>query len=137
MKITLSRELPTAGSFKNLYDTTGWGPIERPVEFYEESLRGSWTAVSAYDDDRLVAFARVISDGKLHAFITEMIVDPAYQRQRLGETLLQNLVDHCHAAGINDIQLFCAAGKSGFYLKNGFSRRPDDAPGMQYCGHLT
>lgn len=35
-------------------------------------------------------------------------------------------------AGIDDIQLFCAQGKSGFYLRNGFAARPADAPGMQF-----
>ena len=43
------------------------------------------------------------------------------------------LVEQCHLSGIKDIDLFCAKGKAGFYLKNGFARRPDDAPGMQYA----
>lgn len=137
MNIIFSLEAPAALSFKNLYDTTNWGPVERDAGFYADALRGSWASVSAYDGDRLVAFARAISDGKLHAFITEMIVDPQYQGRRLGEQLLKRLVDRCHLSGIHDIQLFCAKGKSAFYLKNGFSRRPDDAPGMQYSGALT
>ncbi|WP_313166597.1 GNAT family N-acetyltransferase [Massilia oculi] len=134
MNIIFSSEAPAAQSFKNLYDTTNWGPVERDVAFYADALHGSWASVAAYDGDRLVAFARAISDGKLHAFITEMIVHPEYQRRRLGEQLLKRLVDRCHASGVTDIQLFCAKGKSDFYLKNGFSRRPDDAPGMQYSG---
>lgn len=134
MNIIFSSEAPAAQSFKNLYDTTNWGPVERDVGFYADALRGSWASISAYDGDRLVAFARAISDGKLHAFITEMIVHPEYQRRRLGAQLLKRLVDRCQASGVTDIQLFCAQGKSDFYLKNGFSRRPDDAPGMQYCG---
>jgi len=132
MEIIFSTEAPAAQSFKSLYDTTNWGPVERDVGFYADALRGSWALVAAYDDDRLIGFARAISDGKLHAFITEMIVDPAYQRRRLGEQLLKLLVDRCHASGITDIQLFCAKGKADFYVKNGFSKRPDDAPGMQY-----
>jgi GNAT superfamily N-acetyltransferase len=132
MEIFFSTEAPAAQSFKRLYDTTNWGPVERDVGFYADALRGSWASVAAYDDDRLIGFARAISDGKLHAFITEMIVDPAYQRRRLGEQLLKLLVDQCHASGITDIQLFCAKGKADFYVKNGFSKRPDDAPGMQY-----
>lgn len=134
MNIVFSSETPAAPSFKTLYDTTGWGPVERDVGFYADALRGSWASVAAYDSDRLVGFARAISDGKLHAFITEMIVHPEYQRRRLGEQLLKRLVDRCHAAGVTDIQLFCAQGKSDFYLNNGFSRRPEDAPGMQYTG---
>jgi len=132
--IVFCSEIPHAQSFKHLYDTTNWGPVERDTGYYAAALRGSWASVAAYDDDRLVAFARAISDGKLHAFITEMIVHPEYQRRRLGEQLLKRLVDRCHASGVTDIQLFCAQGKADFYLKNGFSRRSDDAPGMQYSG---
>jgi GNAT superfamily N-acetyltransferase len=137
MNITFSLQAPAAQSFKNLYDTTNWGPVERDAAFYAEALRGSWASVAAYDGDTLVGFARAISDGKLHAFITEMIVDPGYQRRRLGEQLLERLVARCISSGITDIQLFCAKGKADFYLKNGFSRRPDDAPGMQYTGALA
>ena len=136
MNLLFSSEAPAALSFKHLYDTTGWGPLERDAGFYADALRGSWASVAAYDGDRLVAFARAISDGKLHAFITEMIVHPGYQGRRLGEQLLKRLVEHCHAAGVTDIQLFCAQGKADFYLKSGFARRPEDAPGMQYRGAL-
>jgi GNAT superfamily N-acetyltransferase len=137
MNITFSSEAPDAQSFKNLYDTTNWGPIERDVGFYADALRGSWASIAAYDRGKLVAFVRAISDGKLHAFITEMIVAPEYQRRGLGEQLLKLIVERCHSSGVSDIQLFCAKGKAAFYLKNGFSSRPDDAPGMQYCGALA
>lgn len=83
MNIVFSSEAPAALSFKTLYDTTGWGPVERDVGFYAEALHGSWASVAAHDGDRLVGFARAISDGKLHAFITEMIVHPEYQGRRL------------------------------------------------------
>jgi hypothetical protein len=41
------------------------------------------------------------------------------------------LTDVCVAAKIRDIQLFSAKGKSGFYEKYGFKRRPENAPGME------
>ncbi|MBV6323295.1 GNAT family N-acetyltransferase [Duganella violaceipulchra] len=132
MTYTFSPATPDATAFKALYDTTGWGPLDRRDEFYEATLRGSWASFAAYDADQLVGFARVISDGKLHAFITEMIVHPEYQRRGLGEELINTLVARCRAAGINDIQLFCAKGKADFYVHCGFAKRPDDAPGMQH-----
>lgn len=123
---------PDAAAFKALYDTTGWGPRERPPGFYAGALAGSWASCAAWDGAQLVGFARVISDGALHAFICEMIVAPAAQGQRIGAELLRRLVARCHAAGILDIQLFCARGKEDFYRKQGFVPRPGDAPGMQY-----
>jgi len=91
----------------------------------------SWHTVSAYDGDRLAGFGRMICDGVVHALILDMIVLPEYQRKGIGTAILSRLMERCTEAGIRDIQLFSARGKAGFYEKNGFSRRPDDAPGMQ------
>jgi ribosomal protein S18 acetylase RimI-like enzyme len=134
MSLIFSIETPDASAFKTLYDTTGWGPLERNDEFYCATLQASWASSAAYDADQLIGFARIISDGKLHAFITEMIVHPNYQRRGIGEKLIESLVARCQVVGINDIQLFCAKGKANFYIHCGFSNRPDDAPGMQYLG---
>ena len=125
-------EPPDPAAFKALYDTTGWCPAERLVDFYADALAGSWRTCSAYDDDALVGFGRVISDGRLHAFITEMIVRPDQQQRGIGAAILRELVAVCLAAGITDIQLFCAEGKEAFYRKGGFVPRLPARPGMQY-----
>ena len=124
--------LPKPEAFKALYDTTAWGPTARDASFYEAALSGSWCSRSAYLDGHLVGFARAISDGHLHAFITEMIIRPEYQRLGLGSTLLSAVLAACHDAGITDIQLFCAEGKARFYERHGFVSRPKNAPGMQF-----
>ncbi|MBZ8143824.1 GNAT family N-acetyltransferase, partial [Rubrivivax gelatinosus] len=41
------------------------------------------------------------------------------------------------AAGITDIQLFCAEGKTGFYERHGFVARAPSRPGMQYVADAT
>src|SRR5574343_2016382 len=122
--------LPDAAAFQRLYDSTGWaGDLHREPEFYARALAGSWAQCAAYAGDELVAFGRVISDGVLHAFITEMIVQPDWQGRGLGAALLDRLLQHCLQQGLRDIQLFCAEGKQGFYEKAGFSPRPPGRPG--------
>jgi GNAT superfamily N-acetyltransferase len=129
--IEFKSDLPSSLEFKRLYDTTGWG-ADRPVEFYQGALEGSWFVISVWLEGKLIGFGRVISDGALHAFITEMIVDPKHQARGVGQGVLERLVRHCLDAGITDIQLFCAKGKRWFYERFGFVARADDAPGMQY-----
>ena len=132
MDITYQSTLPTAAQFAALFETTGWNAERhRSPQELHQALQSSWYAVSAYQGERLVGFGRVISDGVLHALIVEMIVAPDYQRHGIGHTILIDLVARCRRAGIEDIQLFCAKGKAGFYLKHGFVPRPADAPGMQ------
>lgn len=134
MTVRYEFALPSAAQFKSLYDTTGWGPPGRSVRFYQHALQASWSACSAYSENSLVGFGRVISDGHLHAFITEMIVLPAAQRQGIGTTILAALLARCKEAGITDIQLFCAEGKAAFYEASGFTPRRSSMPGMQYVG---
>ena len=131
-QLEFSSLTPAAAAFKSLYDTTGWGPTSREVSYYQGALSGSWFTQSAYSAGQLVGFARVISDGHLHAFITEMIVRPQFQGLGIGSTLLSSLLKACHGAGITDIQLFSARGKSKFYERHGFVSRPSDGPGMQF-----
>ncbi|MDT9001833.1 GNAT family N-acetyltransferase [Paucibacter sp. APW11] len=133
----MSDQPPSAADFKALYDSTGWGSPHRNPDDYARALAGSWRVVAAYGSDaagkpRLVGFARLISDGVLHAYVNEMIVHPEAQGQGLGSRLLKELLAICQLAGITDIQLFSARGKRGFYERHGFVARPDEGPGMQY-----
>lgn len=125
-------EAPPPEAFKTLYDGTGWGPRERDASFYAAALAGSWACCAAWEQGRLIGFARLISDGHLHAYVNEMIVLPEAQGRGIGREILRRLLAHCAAAGISDIQLFAARGKADFYAAQGFAVRPDDAPGMQY-----
>lgn len=126
--------LPTPRAFQELYLTTGWGNEDKDEAFFAASLQGTWFSLAVYQQDLLVGFGRIISDGKLHAFVTEMIVRPEHQGQGLGQEILRRLVEHCQQQGIHDIQLFCARGKQDFYLKQDFVPRPLEAPGMEWKG---
>lgn len=125
-------QLPSKEAFFDLFQTTGWNEEYKFTsdEIYQ-SLHASWYTVSAYDGDRLVGFGRILSDGKMHALITEMIVLPEYQGRGIGCEVLKYLKDQCFKHQIRDIQLFSAKGKAGFYEKYGFKRRPETGPGME------
>jgi len=123
---------PDKTEFFRLFETTGWnGEYRLNPEQVHEAVLASWHTVSAYDGARLVGFGRMICDGIVHALILDMIVLPEYRGRGIGTGILTRLVECCREVGIRDIQLFSAKGKAGFYEKNGFSRRSDDAPGMQ------
>ena len=74
----------------------------------------------------------LLTPSSVAAFITEMIILPEYQGQGIGSRILEDLIAKCAAHDIIDIQLFCANGKTGFYEKHGFVKRPEQAPGMQF-----
>ncbi len=123
---------PTSTEYFVLFETTGWNDeYHLTPHDLAKALNESAFMVSAFDEDRLVGFGRVVSDS-IHAIVYDLIVAPDHQRQGIGGEILDRLVKHCQEAHIRDIQLFCARGTRAFYERHGFEARPEDAPGMQY-----
>jgi ribosomal protein S18 acetylase RimI-like enzyme len=132
MTIILREQLPNKDEYFSLFITTGWNKnYKASPDDLERANQNSWLVVSAYDENKLVGFGRVVTDFVLHAMIYDMIVLPEYQGRGIGTMIIETLVDRCKEQGIRDVQLFCAKGKWAFYERNGFEVRAEDAPGMQ------
>lgn len=128
---------PLPGEFAALYDATGWADAALDPALADAALRASWRVAVARLDGRLVGVGRVIGDGVLHAFVTELIVAPEMRGAGIGRSLLDTLVRECLAHGVTAIQLFAAQGRLDFYRRAGFEAREDDSPGMQWAGRVT
>ncbi len=85
----------------------------------EKKFRNSTHVVFVFDDDRLIAFARAISDGVCQATVYDVAVHPDFQGKGIGKTLIEKLKEKL--SGFNII-LYAAPGKEDFYRKLGFSR---------------
>jgi N-acetylglutamate synthase-like GNAT family acetyltransferase len=73
--------------------------------------------VTARHSGNLVGFGRVLSDGAAIAYINDMSVHPKYQRQGIGQHILELLM---HAVGeVSSIYLYTNTADS-LYLRNGF-----------------
>ncbi|MHC4945127.1 MAG: GNAT family N-acetyltransferase [Planctomycetota bacterium] len=131
MKIDYLEKVPDPDAYLKLFNITGWNDMYcMQGADLVEALSRSWYVVSAYENERLVALGRILSDGILYAVIFDMIVLPEYQGQGIGTQILKLLLDRCERAGIRDILLFSATNKAGFYEKFGFVARAGEAPGM-------
>lgn len=129
----LTDTLPTFDHFANLHESSGLlknkkGNYTREQLF--QAASNSWYHISIYDNERLIAFGRMISDGIYQALICDVMVDPTYQNQGLGKQIIEQLLSKCKESGIQSIQLFSAKGKQNFYKKLGFEERELDAPAM-------
>ncbi|WP_181439433.1 GNAT family N-acetyltransferase [Curtobacterium sp. MCBD17_032] len=101
------------------------------LDRFERALSGSWIVCTVRDDaGRLVGMGRLISDGALHAFVTEMIVTEEARGGGIGGQVLARLVDEARRRGVDDVQLFAARGRAEFYERHGFERRAESGPGM-------
>ncbi len=132
MDIIYKHYIPEKEQFYKLFETTGWNKeYKLTMDELFRAIKNSWDMVSAYDNENLIGYGRIISDGVMHALILDMIVLPEYQKNGIGSSILDKLVDRCKQWEIRDIQLFCAKGQAEFYKKHSFSRRPENAPGME------
>lgn len=133
MKITYQESLNDIDNYWDLFIETGWNKIYKfnKIEL-NNALNNSWYFVSAYDDEELMGFGRIISDGIYHALIVDLIIGKKYRRMGIGGAILDKLLKKCKTHNIRDIQLFSAKDKLKFYKKFNFQIRPRSAPGMQY-----
>ncbi len=114
MVIQYERNLPlSAEEIIAVFESVGWKKNEENiVEAFEKSYY-----VTAFDGDKLVGFARAISDGFYYTGIYDVVVRTAYQRQGIAKTLVRMLMD-----SFSGTYLFLTytEGLGSFYEKCGF-----------------
>jgi GNAT superfamily N-acetyltransferase len=77
-------------------------------------------AVGAWDGDKLVGFTRALSDGRYRAYVEDVMIDPDYRGNKIGERMVAALLEGL--ADIEIVSLFCLPQRVAFYERNGFKR---------------
>ena len=73
--------------------------------------------------DRLVGFARVITDGVYLAVVLDVIVAPEARGWGLGVMLLDSVVGHRRLAAVRSVELVCQPELLSFYRRWGFNEQ--------------
>lgn len=76
--------------------------------------------ISAWDGQRLVGFARAVTDNVYRALIDDVIVDEGYQRQGIGTELMRQLA--CELRDVEEVWLSCGDPVVSFYERLGYVR---------------
>ena len=88
-------------------------------------MKNTLFRVSVYDNDTIVAMARMIGDMGLDYYIKDVVVRPEYQNKGIGRMLINELMKFINENGITGTDIFvelCAMpDKIPFYEKLGFS----------------
>lgn len=117
-------------SWTNSQESLDWGELE---VLYRLAPLGNKSAASletvftnsrfkffAYEDGKLVAAGRALSDGGDCSYICDVAVLPEHQGSGLGREMVSRLVEA--SRGHKKIILYSVPGKEGFYRKLGFMR---------------
>ena len=104
------------------------------VEDIEIALSNSLYTVVIFDKQIPIGIARIVGDDKIVFFIKDVVVDPQYQKLKIGSLLMKSMFDYisskaCEGAYIGLMSTPCC---TDFYKKYGFIERPTDGlgPGM-------
>lgn len=83
----------------------------------EKAFKNSQLVVSAWDENKLVGFARVVTDNSLFATIWNMMIKPEYQKKGLGKMLIKKCLTN-----YPNLHFFLLSGENSvnFYKKMGF-----------------
>ena len=91
----------------------------RPVETIEKSVHNS-SCYGVYIDgvDKLVGFARVISDYATAYYLCDVIIDKEYQRKGLGTALVSHILSLPEYSGL--LGILKTSNAHSLYIKFGF-----------------
>ncbi len=112
----------TAEQFIELWETVwGDGPSLQQTEL---AMKHTLFRVSIWDDDRIIAMARMNGDMGLNYYIKDVVVRPEYQKKGIGRLLINELFKFINDNGVEGTDIFvelCAVpDKIPFYKKFGF-----------------
>lgn len=105
--------------------------IGRPRELVERAVANSLN-VSAFEGDRQVGFARVVTDFATFAWICDVFVDESVRGQGIGKRLLAAITSDPRLAGLKRTLL--ATSTPAFYEPFGFRLLEQPDRWMIRCG---
>lgn len=128
-------ESPSMEEFKGLREKVGWGKISNDI--VKDSLANSLFIVTVrnQEHDIAVGTGRVVGDGAMYFYIQDVIVDPEYQGQGVGDLIMKNIEEYLVSVvrpGAT-IGLLAAKGKEAFYHRYDYLERPSATLGSGMC----
>ena len=128
--VELVERRPTVDEYVRLIAAVQWKP--RDPEAIARARAGSIFAFCAAVDGRPVGMGRVIGDGGLHYCLTDIVVDPAFQRRGVGGRIVRALTERVEGVPYRNtwVGLFAVEGTAEFYAQFGYKAQRPTGPAM-------
>jgi ribosomal protein S18 acetylase RimI-like enzyme len=104
-------------SLRDLFLSVNW-PRGYQLDKLRRTFSRSDQVITAWDGEKLVGLVNTIADGSVTAFIPYLLVNPEYQKQGIGGTLIGMIVSAYE--GYERIVLLTEKDTVDFYKKCGF-----------------
>jgi ribosomal protein S18 acetylase RimI-like enzyme len=111
----------------------GWNDTD--LAMIKRSLENSLFHVTARTESKLIGMGRIIGDGAMFYYIQDVVIDPEYQHQGLGNALMLEIEQFLsiNAKKGATVALLSAQGKEKFYSRYGYLERSGDPLGKGMC----
>ena len=127
-------------TYTNNISIEGYNALRASVDWIQVApkraaiaLKNTFYLCVAMCGDEPVGMARIVSDGGYTYFITDVIVNPAYQGRHIGTELISRTLDYIQKDVLEGetvmISLMSAHQREPFYQRFGFHQRPFDNHG--------
>ena len=120
LEFSLDRQVLPEDLLKLMLQTS-WGK-ERTVAGLRRMLGICTITLGVWDGDKLVGFARAISDGTYRSLIEDIIVDADYRGRGIGAKIIRMLADRL--SNVKHIYLFTGKHMEPYYNRFGFELTP-------------
>lgn len=104
---------------QELFNAAAFWAQDRKIEDLAIAIANSEPAISVWDGDRMIGFARATSDGIYRGTIWDVVIHPDYQGAGLGRKLVQTVLSHPRMSRVERVYLMTTRQQK-FYERIGF-----------------
>jgi len=121
---------PTSGEYQRLIASVGFKSRD-PVAI-ANALTASIFSVCVEHDGELIGMGRIIGDGGLHYYLTDIVVDPKHQRRGVGSMIVRALTEFMERVPYKNtpVNIFAVEGTAEFYARFGYKAQRPTGPAM-------
>jgi len=107
-------------ALQHLFQQTTWAKT-RDLHKIQQMLDNTELKLGVWDNDKLVGFARVVTDDVYRAWIEDIVVDADYRKTGIGSHIVQKLLTRLEHVEL--IILDCEASLVPFYQRYQFQEK--------------
>lgn len=119
--VAIIEKIPTVKEYIQLRNSIGWNILQ--FDKIKKGLDNSVFCVCAEEKGSIVGFGRIIGDGATVFYIQDIMVNPAYQKQKIATLIMEKIMDYinnnCTEGAI--VGLIAISELDNFYKKFGFT----------------
>ncbi len=104
-----------------------WWSVHRQVEDVKVMLKNSDLIFGFQEGERLIGFARVLSDFVYKALLFDILIAVDQRGQGLGKKLMTTILEYPKLAHTSHFELYCLPAMESFYRPFGFITKAREA----------